>query len=238
MTRDGQAFVSSKLQFLFHLASFALFAFVFSWHWGPDAAKLPQSGGFGWFYKFLTFCGFNFQLLTLSVVVLSHLIPKNERLKIVADDLSCTVFPIANAISILYWGILILTMKPVEEEIDGNIRRTVTHGLQSSAPWYINLTVHLFNSIIAWVDISISERTFRTRAFFLSFAFAVGYICWSQYATSINKIYPYPFLNTMPQPQGYILVSIVSLLILYLFSRIGAKVAGHSSSAFKKTKVT
>ncbi|KAL2610110.1 hypothetical protein R1flu_028683 [Riccia fluitans] len=235
MTSDGPNFVSSRIQFLFHFSAFAFFAYVFLWHFTPDAAKLAQAGGFGWFYKFLTFCGFNFQLIALFVCVLSHLNSKSEGLKRLADDLSSSSFSIANVITILYWSILVITMKPVDVEVDGGVHRTVTHGLRSAAaaPWYINLTVHLFNSIIAWIDISISERSFRPRAFATCYAFAIGYICWSQYASSINKIYPYPFLNDMPQPQGYILVSLVSLCTLHILSRIGARVASRSSAKSK-----
>ncbi|KAL3678402.1 hypothetical protein R1sor_021358 [Riccia sorocarpa] len=235
MTSDRLSVVSPRVQFLFHFSSFAFFAYVFYWHFTPEAEKLPQAGDFGWFYKFLTFWGFNFQLVTLFVCVLGHLNSKSEGLKRLANDLSCSAFPLANVITLMYWLILVITMKPVDVEVDGGVHRTVTHGLRSpvAAPWYINLTVHLFNTIIAWVDITICERSFRPRASAICYAFGITYVCWSQYASSVNKMYPYPFLNDMPEPQGYILVSLVSLLAMYSFLRIGAGVTNRSATKSK-----
>ena len=42
----------------------------------------------------------------------------------------------------------------------------------------------------------------------------------------VSQGYPYPFLNKMPQPEGFILVSLVALTAVYGLYEAGALLAG------------
>ena len=42
----------------------------------------------------------------------------------------------------------------------------------------------------------------------------------------VSQGYPYPFLNKMPQPEGFVLVSLVALTAIYGFYEAGALLAG------------
>jgi hypothetical protein len=62
--------------------------------------------------------------------------------------------------------------------------------------------VHLLNSVVAWCDILISHpRSFSRRSQFLSVCIIMFYLLWIQLCSFMNGVYPYPFLNKLPQPQ-------------------------------------
>ena len=64
------------------------------------------------------------------------------------------------------------------------------------------VSVHLLNSIVAWLDIILSQpRSFSRRSQWLSIGLAVFYLHWILLCSHINGGFPYPFLNKLPQPQ-------------------------------------
>ncbi len=65
------------------------------------------------------------------------------------------------------------------------------------------VSVHLLNSIVAWLDIILSQpRSFSKRSQWLSIGLAVFYLHWILLCSHINGAFPYPFLNKLPQPQA------------------------------------
>ena len=63
----------ADLVFVFHLLAFLWFSRVWAWHLGEQASKLPGSRGFGWFFRYLTFCSFTAQTVTLALCCAAHL---------------------------------------------------------------------------------------------------------------------------------------------------------------------
>lgn len=63
------------LAFAYHVAFLAIYAKVWVWHWTPAAAGLPGAQGFGFFFRYLTFCSFTLQLVQLMFCVAAR-IPK------------------------------------------------------------------------------------------------------------------------------------------------------------------
>ena len=62
--------------------------------------------------------------------------------------------------------------------------------------------MHLLNSVVAWCDILISHpRSFSRRSQILSVCLIIFYLLWIQLCSYMNGVYPYPFLNKLPQPQ-------------------------------------
>ncbi|XP_057837699.1 uncharacterized protein LOC131047904 isoform X2 [Cryptomeria japonica] len=82
----------SVLHSLFHLISFISFLYIFCWHFGSEAATLPQSQGFGWMFK-------------------------ANRTSCLADDLSCASFTMANVITVMFWCLLAITESPVDQNV-------------------------------------------------------------------------------------------------------------------------
>ncbi len=65
------------------------------------------------------------------------------------------------------------------------------------------VSVHVINSMVAWLDILLSQpRSFSRRSQLLSIGFAVFYLHWILLCSHINGSFPYPFLNKLPQPQA------------------------------------
>ena len=65
------------------------------------------------------------------------------------------------------------------------------------------VSVHLLNSIVAWLDIILSRpRSFSRRSQWLSIGLVVFYLHWILLCSHINGGFPYPFLNKLPQPQA------------------------------------
>ena len=72
------------------------------------------------------------------------------------------------------------------------------------------MSVHLLNSVVAWVDILLSHpRSFSRRSQALSVGLIIFYLLWIQLCSFMNSQYPYPFLNKLPQPQVSDLCSIM-----------------------------
>lgn len=63
----------ADLVFVFHLLAFLWFSRVWAWHLGKQASTLPGSKGFGWFFRYLTFCSFTAQTATLALCCAAHL---------------------------------------------------------------------------------------------------------------------------------------------------------------------
>lgn len=64
--------------FAYHVTFLALFGKIWSWHWTPAAANLPGAQGFGFFFRYLTFCSFTLQVIQLIFCVAARL-PKVGR---------------------------------------------------------------------------------------------------------------------------------------------------------------
>ena len=65
------------------------------------------------------------------------------------------------------------------------------------------VSVHLVNSIVAWLDIILARRrSFSKRSQWLSIVLVLFYLHWILLCSHINGGFPYPFLNKLPQPQA------------------------------------
>jgi len=194
----------------FHTFAFAIHVYVFLWHFGDEAAKLPGARGFGFFFRYLTFVSFTFQLVQLTIVVLWSLGGMGKgRLGRLSDDLSCASFPLACTVTIMFQIVKKTTKEAVE---GGHIAR----------PFWLDFTVHYWNSMIALVDLLASRnRTFSRKAQNIALSMAFFYIVWIHVVKVFNKIYPYPFLNKLPQPYGIIITSASGTLICFLLFKFG-----------------
>lgn len=69
-------------------------------------------------------------------------------------------------------------------------------------PRWLGLSVHLFNTVIVWLDLTVAHpRTFSYRSQFLSLGLIFTYTCWILVCSHFNGLFPYPFLNKLPWPQ-------------------------------------
>ncbi|CAK0781667.1 hypothetical protein CVIRNUC_005440 [Coccomyxa viridis] len=201
---------------LFHAVALAWYSFVWLWHFLSIRARfLPGFRGFGLYFRYLTFYSYTLQLLQLVAASFSHIVQGERRYAWVeetADDLSCAVFGLANVVTCMFYL------------IDATTKDVVEGGsavAEQRPPW-LGVSVHVINSMVAWLDILLSQpRSFSRRSQLLSIGFAVFYLHWILLCSHINGSFPYPFLNKLPQPQGFLGVAIGGVVLFYCIFQLG-----------------
>lgn len=200
------------LSLLVHAAAFSWFARVWLWHFTPAASQLPGAIGFGWFFRFLTFFSYTLQTLTLGLATLDDLtllVNGKSRLTRHVDNLACAIFALTHVVSIMFYTIQSTTKAAVE---GGHIQRP---------PW-LDLSVHAFNTLVAWADLlTSSQRTFSKTSERLSMGLVAVYLHYILLCRHMNGRFPYPFLNMMPMPHGFIFITGACLLLFVGAFRCG-----------------
>jgi len=186
----------ADLVFAFHSAAFLWFTRVWLWHATPAAAALPGSAGFGWFFRYLTFCSFTAQTGALGLCCAAHVAPAGGKAKAklarAADDASCALFGLANVVTLMYHAIEASTGGVVE---GGHLARP---------PW-LGFAVHAGNAATAWADLALGHpRTFSPRAAAASAGTVAAYCAWLLVLRGVHGAFPYPFLNALPMPAGFV----------------------------------
>lgn len=199
-------------RFLFHSIAFSYFLRVWLWHCTSAAAVLPGASGFGWFFRYLTFCSFTLQTIQLFFCTMDDLTTKDgvSPWRNLADDCSCALFGLANVVTIMY------------HVIEAATKDTVEGGRSERPPW-LGVSVHLINSLVAWGDLLISHpRSFSPRARTMSLVFVFGYSHWLLLLRFVTGKFPYPFMNKLPFPAGYFVVvgsGMALFLLLFVAGR-------------------
>jgi len=182
---------------LFHALAFAYHASVWGWHCTPAAGALPGTAGFGWFFRYLTFYAYTLQTLSFGVAAAAALHPaspprRKAALRAAADDAACAVFGLTNVVTVMYYGLEAATAGVVE-------------GGPAPRPPWLGRSVHVFNAAAAWADLLVSHpRSFSPRAASLSHASAGAYAAWLLVVRAGAGAFPYPILNALPMPWGYL----------------------------------
>eukprot|EP00887_Chlorella_sp_A99_P007786 scaffold20.g7786.t1 len=193
--RNESFFGRNDVAFLFHLAALVFYVRTWAWHCTPAALGLPGAHGFGWFFRYLTFCSYTLQLVQLFFCCAAHLVrnPKRKRrLAHVAEVLSCAAFGIANTVTALFFA--------VENTTQGLVEGGAAH-----RPAWLNLSVHVLNSVVAWGDLLVAEeRAFHGRSRHVAVAFGLAYSAWVLVVRHYFGKFPYPILNKLPFPWGFV----------------------------------
>lgn len=192
-----------------HVVAFCWFSFVWLWHLTPAAAQLPGNHGFGWFFRFLTFYSFSLQTLQLGMATVDDLQRTwygKSRWTKPTDDLACAIFAFTHVVSIMFYTIQSTTKLAVE---GGHVVRP---------PW-LDVSVHAFNTMVAWADLITSDRrTFSRTSERLSSVLVVVYLGYLMLCRHMNGRFPYPILNALSYPWGVLgLVSCGLALFLVAF---------------------
>jgi hypothetical protein len=82
-------------------------------------------------------------------------------------------------------------------------------------PWWLGGTVHVLNSVIAWIDLFlVEERTFHGQSRHLVALIAMGYCCWALLVKRMHGSFPYPILDLLPFPWGFAGIFVVAFLVM------------------------
>lgn len=264
----------ADLVFVFHLCAFLWFSRVWAWHLGAQASKLPGSKGFGWFFRYLTFCSFTAQTATLALCCAAHLSmrarvaravaegkgrrrkgegeEKEEKrsngvsssksngsnsngpsplpslppsssatpsssplwLSRAADDAACAIFGLANVVTLMYYAI--------ERSQKGNL----VEGGSAARPAWLGAAVHSLNAVVAWTDLLLAHpRSFSPRSARASAALALLYCHWLLLVRRVTGAFPYPILNKMPMPSGFVFLIGSGLVLFWVLFRAGKRIS-------------
>lgn len=131
-------------------------------------------------------------------------------LRDLAATLSAATFPFANLVTVLFH------LVRISQGMDG----TVEGGEIERPPW-LGFTVHNLNCIVAWWHLLLAPHDFSTTAEKLSALLLVGYLSVILVAYYVNGSFPYPFLNRLPLPWGFMAMVLAALLIFVSIFRLG-----------------
>lgn len=91
---------------------------------------------------------------------------------------------------------------------------------------WVGNTVHIINSVVAWLDVLISSpRRFTARARLWTLMFSVTYVMWINVVRLQTGKFPYPFLDALPYPYGILGVGFVGALVMRIFTYLGKSVS-------------
>jgi hypothetical protein len=226
--------------FAFHLLAFVLYLRVWLWHTTPAALLLPGATGFGWFFRYLTFCSYTLQLVQLAVCCMAHLTKvrsrvalarlrlaapaaahrpaaaalqspaRRARLSTAADRLSCAAFGIANTVTAMFYAV-------------ENTTQGLVEGGAADRPWWLAAAVHVLNSAVAWVDLFVvEERSFGGPSRHLALGLGLAYSGWMLVVRAAYGRFPYPVINALPFPSGYLgfaSVGVTSVMVCFEVGR-------------------
>jgi hypothetical protein len=195
-----------------HAVAFSWFAFVWLWHLTPAAAALPGNFGFGWFFRFLTFYSFSLQTLQLGMATLDdwqRLRRGRSAWTRPTDDLACAIFALTHVVSIMFYT------------IQGTTKLAVEGGHVQRPPW-LDVSVHAFNTLVAWADLMTSERrTFSRTSERLSTVLVAAYLGYLMLCRHMNGRFPYPILNALSYPWGFASLIAAGLALFVAAFRAG-----------------
>lgn len=218
-------------------------AVVWLWHLTPAAALLPGASGYLWFCRYLTFYSFSLQLLAQALALAhdaarSHHHHRHTRsgsngkghrhpptppsslaaLARWADDLGCAVFCFAHVVTLMFHIIQSATGGKAVE------------GAHIDRPPWLDASVHRLNAAAAWFDVALltprGGRSFSRSGERLSALLVALYCSVLAASRFLNGSFPYPFMNAMRQPHGYLVVCGGGMIIFGSAFKLGRAIAG------------
>lgn len=187
-----------------HFTLLVLFALTWSWHLTPQANKQEVAKKDGWFWNYLTFYSFTFQVVQWAVTLLAD-VSGNATLERLGNDVSCSVFGVATFVTICYY-VMLFTGAIVNEK---------------GVPAWVSPVLHTGNSIALWLDFYMCrrQRTFSGRALTISVVGVSCYLVWCHITRELNGEYPYAFMNDMEEPWGLVVFAValecINLALFY-----------------------
>eukprot|EP00879_Flechtneria_rotunda_P001321 GHRR01001471.1.p1 GENE.GHRR01001471.1~~GHRR01001471.1.p1 ORF type:complete len:276 (+),score=55.94 GHRR01001471.1:235-1062(+) len=213
-----------------HVIAFSWFCFVWFWHLTPAAAQLPGNYGFGWFFRFLTFYSFTLQTIQLGMATVDDLQRTcygKSRWTKPTDDLACAIFAFTHVVSIMFYI------------IQGTTKMAVEGGHVQRPPW-LDVSVHAFNTLVAWADLITSDRrTFSRTSERLSSVLVLFYLSYLMLCHHMNGRFPYPILNALSYPWGVcglICSGLVLFMVAFRAGKLMNRKLRHISLSIKITE--
>lgn len=216
----------------FHSATICCAVSLWLWHLGATAAAQPIAHKYGWFFNYMTFVTLSLQMLhyltALPVDLLPGLPVQWQRF---VDDFGCALFGPVLFVTLSYYGIQCLPLDPLYGD-DYQVmnlfhpKQPACYAKNICVPPWVPPSLHCGNSIVAVVDLlmCIRHRTFRRRAKIGQHVITVGYVIWLLICKFHTGRFPYPFMEQLPLPSGFGLVSVFMITSCELLFGFGRRV--------------
>ena len=131
-----------------------------------------------------------------------------------ADDAACAIFGLANVVTLMYYAI--------ERSSAGNL----VEGGRHARPNWLGAAVHSLNACVAWTDLLLAHpRSFSPRAARASAALALGYCHWLLLVRGVTGRFPYPILNKMPMPGGFVFLIGSGIILFWVLFQAGKRIS-------------
>ncbi|CAO3614466.1 unnamed protein product [Cunninghamella blakesleeana] len=187
--------------------------------YNPYAAE-----AFGGHFQYLTIIGLSIATIAFAVNIIRVFSP--TALELTYDIVYHIATPLEAIISVLYWT-MVLCIGP-ELLIPKDIE---------PIPLIFDLGLHLFSTIILWVDLFFFKPHFQRswKHFVYIYGFVFFYYGWSYYCKTKNGVWPYPFLHEFPNAWARFSFYFISGTVSWLMYEAGAYL--HATFYRNKVKV-
>lgn len=220
------------VQSILHISILACAGCLWFWHLGHVAAKQPIAQKYGWFSNYMTFDALTLQLIQYVLVLPADLfksVPVWWRRFI--DDLGCAVFGPVLFVTLSFYCVELLPMNPLYGD-DYQVMNAfhqdqpACYARNICVPAWVPIGLHVGNSIAAVMDllVCIQHRTFSRRAELLQTGFTLSYVLWLMVCRYRSGVFPYPFMEELPLPWGFVLTSIFMITSCELLFGFGKRV--------------
>ncbi|KAK9824306.1 hypothetical protein WJX72_009299 [[Myrmecia] bisecta] len=208
-------------ELLLHLVLLAGFLAVWSWHMTPAANKQQVAKKTFWFWNYLTFISFSWQLLAFSIALLADL-TGSKGLRAASDDVMCSTCGPVIFVTICYYILLAMGAIVDSDEV----------------PKWVSPVLHTGNSIALGLDSLLCrrERSFSRRAEVYAAGLLIGYVGICYLSKQHNGDFPYSFMNEMPEPWGLVAMAAVLPTASEAIFLVGRKLQTGSFGAPVATK--
>ncbi|KAM0754999.1 membrane protein [Meredithblackwellia eburnea MCA 4105] len=206
-----------------HVVALASLVNSFTLLFKPSPASDFMKNQFGGHWAFLTVLGLAVSTATFAIALLKDIFPHIKAFDLLKTALMVVIVPAEGIIAILYWGMTAYDptlLVPPDAEFQISL--------------FLDIGLHALPALFLWTDFLLfSPRMSKeVNPLLVSAMCLLGYTTWLEYAASVNKRFPYPFLATLSKPQRsifYIGMLPVLLALFYTANKVHDIVRGTST---------
>lgn len=218
------------LQGTLHTVVVSIVGYLWFWHLGENAAKQHIAQTYGWFFNYMTFVTLTLQLIQYMLALPTEIFKRVPRWwRRLVDDFGCALFGPVLFVTLSFYGLQFLPLDRLygdDYQVANALhqQQPACYSEDICVPAWVPLGMHFGNSVAAVLDFMacIPQRTFSIRADYGQTVITVGYTLWLMRCKSQTGSFPYPFMEELPLPWGFILTSvfmITSCELLFGFGR-------------------
>ncbi|KAF9521183.1 hypothetical protein BS47DRAFT_18165 [Hydnum rufescens UP504] len=199
----------------------------------PNDKRIRQQTGGHW--QFLTLQGLAVAFITVFLSLLVDLFPGANLVISVKRTVLMGSLALSSVVSTIYWSLIALAPNLILRPIDTDPTQQVPR--LGYLPLDVDLALHAAPAVALLLEFFLLERKYSafdvTRvAPFLLFTYSTSYCIWIEYTSTMNKTFPYPFLNTslLNRLAIYISATLFAYISFRILNALRIHSTGHGSA--------